>query len=302
MNVFYHPCIIAEFNNSRIRILGKPITQHIEWIKIGIYMFFPIFQGIRIPVLILLIISCSPMLLVAEQCPKYNRSEYGGWIDIDGDCQRTRSEVLIEESKTSVSFKTNRNCKVISGRWEDPFSGRTFTDPLMLDIDHVVPLREAHQSGAWKWPQDKKQQYANFLADRNHLMAVHLSANRSKGYKDPAEWLPPNESFIKEYARIWIQIKNEWGLTADQAELDALKRILGDEAGIEYPVLAEECIEGGRNPFAAPTSIATDPPVKKSKSGICHDKSSRSYIRTKSFIPFDTIEECLESGGRLPKS
>ena len=132
-------------------------------------------------------------------------------------------------------------------------------------------------------------------------MAVHLSANRSKGYKDPAEWLPPNRSFIIDYARIWIQIKNEWGLTVDKAELDALKRILGDESGIVYPVQAEECDEVARNPFSAPASIANDSPVKKSKSGICHDKRSRSYKRTKNFVSFDTIEECLESGGRLPK-
>jgi len=83
--------------------------------------------------------------------------------------------------------------------------------------------------------------------------------------------------------------------------LDALKRILGNEAGIEYPALVEECIEQGRNPFAAPSPMTTDQPVKKSKSGICHDRSSRWYKRTKDFIPFDTLEECLESGGRLPK-
>lgn len=171
----------------------------------------------------------------------------------------------------------------------------------MLDIAHVVPLREVHQSGAWKWPKEKKQRYANFLADKNHLMAVHLSANRSKGYKDPAEWLPPNESFIKDYARIWIQIKNEWELTVDRAELDALKRILGNEAGIEYPALAEECREMARNPVDAPSPMTTDPPVKKSKSGICHDRSSGWYKRTKNFLPFDTIEECLKSGGRLPR-
>ena len=242
-----------------------------------------------------------PVLVFAEQCPKYNRSDYGGWIDADGDCQRTRSEVLIEESTSPVTFQSSRNCKVISGTWNDPFSGRTFTDPSMLDIDHVVPLKEAHQSGAWKWPRNKKQQYANFLTNKRHLMAVYRSENRSKGHKDPAEWLPPNESFIKEYARIWIQIKNEWGLTADAEELRALKRILRGEVGIVYPALVEECKEVAGNPFSAPTSITSDPPVKKSRSGICHDQSSRSYKRTKSFVPFDTVEACLESGGRLPR-
>ncbi len=41
--------------------------------------------------------------------------------------------------------------------------------------------------------------------------------------------------------------------------------------------------------------------VKKSKSGICHAPSSPHYERTKNFTPFKTLDECLKSGGRLPK-
>jgi hypothetical protein len=124
-----------------------------------------------------------PTLVFSEQCPKYNRNDYGGWIDANGDCQRTRAEVLIEESTKPVTFRSSRRCKVVSGFWSDPFSGRTFTDPSMLDIDHVVPLKEAHQSGAWKWIREKKRRYANDIADKNHLMAVYRSENRSKGDK-----------------------------------------------------------------------------------------------------------------------
>ena len=46
---------------------------------------------------------------------------------------------------------------------------------------------------------------------------------------------------------------------------------------------------------------AADPPVKKSNSGICHDTKSSYYEKTKNFTPFKTIDECLKSGGRLPK-
>jgi hypothetical protein len=41
--------------------------------------------------------------------------------------------------------------------------------------------------------------------------------------------------------------------------------------------------------------------VKHSSSGICHDKSSGSFNRTKNYIPFDTIAACIDAGGRLPK-
>jgi hypothetical protein len=241
-----------------------------------------------------------PLVVSAEQCPKYDRSEYGGWIDADKDCQITRSEVLIEESVTSVTFKSGRKCVVVSGIWNDPFSGRTFSNPSKLDIDHVVPLREAHQSGAWKWSRNKKKKYANYMKNRNHLMAVFLSENRSKGYRDPAEWLPLNKDYWKTYARIWIEIKNQWGLSVDKKELDALKRILGGEIEVVYPRQTAECVEVAGNPFAAPASITDKAVVKKSKSGLCHDQSSKWYNRTKSFTAYDSVEECLSSGGRLP--
>jgi hypothetical protein len=48
-------------------------------------------------------------------------------------------------------------------------------------------------------------------------------------------------------------------------------------------------------------SLAADPDVKKSDSGICHDAKSPSYERTKKFTEFKTIDECLKSGGKLPK-
>jgi hypothetical protein len=45
---------------------------------------------------------------------------------------------------------------------------------------------------------------------------------------------------------------------------------------------------------------AADPAVKKSDNGICHDASSPSYGNTKKFTPFNSIDECLKSGGKMP--
>ena len=52
---------------------------------------------------------------------------------------------------------------------------------------------------------------------------------------------------------------------------------------------------------AADKKEAADPLVKKSDSGICHDKNSPSYERTKKFTEFKTVDECVKSGGTLPK-
>ena len=44
-----------------------------------------------------------------------------------------------------------------------------------------------------------------------------------------------------------------------------------------------------------------EPPVKMSKTGICHEKGSTYYAQTKSFTPYKTLQECLKAGGRMPK-
>lgn len=126
----------------------------------------------------------------AQDIPKYNRSDWGTrWIDADKDCQDTRQEVLIEESLIPVTFDS-KGCKVISGRWICPFTGMIITNPILLDIDHMVPLKEAHISGGWKWSKKDKISYANDLSNPLHLIAVYRGANRSKGARTPNKWMP----------------------------------------------------------------------------------------------------------------
>ncbi len=141
---------------------------------------------------------------------EYSRDDWKHWIDEDGDGQDTRQEVLIEESLIPVTF--DQKGRVKSGKWHDPYTGKYFTNPSDLDVDHVVPLKYAHDSGGHKWSAEKKMAFANELDDKNHLIAVSKSANRSKGSKSPLEWLPTNEEFIPEYISIWISIKEKWGL------------------------------------------------------------------------------------------
>ena len=64
----------------------------------------------------------------------------------------------------------------------------------------------------------------------------------------------------------------------------------------------DECVKsGGRPPAGQPAAAAAEPVVKKSDSGICHDKNSTSYGQTKKFTEFKTVDECVKSGGTLPK-
>lgn len=82
--------------------------------------------------------------------PEYQRKQWKHWSGADGDCQDTRQEVLIEESEIAVTFINSDECRVASGRWTDPYSGEVFTDPKDLDVDHMVPLRNALLSGGWE--------------------------------------------------------------------------------------------------------------------------------------------------------
>ena len=164
--------------------------------------------------------------IAPEVAAPYDRArQYGGWIDADRDCMNTRHEVLAEESLVPPVLSAN-GCKVIGGLWYGLFTGRTFTDPRQLDIDHLVPLAEAHQSGAHAWDRQTRREYANDLDNPGHLIAVHAGTNRAKGAKDPAEWLPPNESFHCAYVLAWVGVKRAWGLTADRAEAAAIARVL----------------------------------------------------------------------------
>jgi hypothetical protein len=201
-------------------------------------------MGKLIGLLALLFVNLSTVALA--DCPPYDRKDYRHWIDADGDCQNARHEVLIEESRTPVTFKTDKGCRVVSGSWSEPYSGKTITDASLLDIDHLVPLKEAHESGGFDWDADRRRDYANDLSDPNTLIAVDRGLNRQKGAGDPAEWLPPNQAYLVEYAEAWVAVKRKWGLTADAKEIAGLRKILGPAA--ELPMLAEECAGTMVNP------------------------------------------------------
>ena len=95
--------------------------------------------------------------------PPYIRSEWiGSWEDEDGDGHDTRAEVLEQESLSDVSLSSDGR-RVLAGRWVCPYTGVVFDSSSYLDIEHVVPLREAHVSGGWAWSSEKKRRYANYM-------------------------------------------------------------------------------------------------------------------------------------------
>ena len=173
---------------------------------------------------------------IRADIPEYSRSQYKHWVDDDGDCQDARQEVLILESLVEVTFESEKECRVATGQWYGAFTGAYVETPGELDIDHLVPLKNAHNSGGWAWASTQKQEYANDLVNPDHLIAVTRGANRSKGARGPEDWRPPDESYWCQYATDWTAVKMEWGLTMTQRESEATIEMLDtcpDPIGVE---------------------------------------------------------------------
>jgi hypothetical protein len=156
----------------------------------------------------------------------YQREDWPHWRESKG-CINVREEVLIRDSLDPAKLSAD-GCAVESGLWRDPYTGQVLRDPKLIDIDHMVALEEAFQSGGYDWDRDRRASYANDLSDRRTLLAVSREANRAKGSKGPEEWLPPDISYRCRYIADWISVKARWALTMDESERVAVGNILAD--------------------------------------------------------------------------
>lgn len=78
---------------------------------------------------------------------EYNRSVFRHWIDENRNCLNTRHELLKSQSTGPIT-KTEEGCRVLHGRWNDPYTGEIFLESRFVDVDHLVPLRWAWTHGA----------------------------------------------------------------------------------------------------------------------------------------------------------
>jgi hypothetical protein len=163
----------------------------------------------------------------------YQRSLFVLWIDADGDGCDTRREVLIAEAV--VAPTVGPGCSLTGGRWLSAYDGLTFTDIADLQIDHVVALAEAWDSGASSWTPARREDYANDLGEPWPLIAVSAASNQSKSDNDPADWLPPARADECPFISAWIATKARWNLNVDPREHDALAADIQNCPGSEMP-------------------------------------------------------------------
>ena len=124
---------------------------------------------------------------------------------------------------TPVTYTTSGRCTVASGRWFSYYDRVSWTLASDVDIDHMVPLAEAWDSGARSWSTATRQAYANDLGDHRSLVGVTDNVNQSKGDQDVAQWLPQYDRC--RYLREYVAVKLRWRLSVDAAEKSAMNSL-----------------------------------------------------------------------------
>ena len=192
-----------------------------------------------------------------EEQAGYDRELFSYGDPVDNRGCRTRALVLMRDSLTTAQVDPV-GCAVVAGDWYSVYDGVTWSDPAELEIDHVVALKEAWDSGAWGWTAERRSAFGNDLEDQRSLRAVTGSVNQSKSAADPSNWIPPNTEFVCSYLSDWVSIKARWGLSMDQSEYGRIRNLLSDRCP-EQTIAQWPDTPPAAPPTTAPP-VAVDPP------------------------------------------
>ena len=171
-------------------------------------------------------------LQVKGRAPKtgYTRDQFGpSWKDVDANGCDTRNDVLKRDLKSIIYRGVGEDCVILSGVLTDPYSGETIgflrgvATSSEIQIDHVVALSNAWQTGAFKLALAQRTAFAN---DPSNLLAVKGKLNSQKGDGDAATWLPPRKSYRCEYVTKQVMVKAKYGLWLTAPEKAAILKIL----------------------------------------------------------------------------
>lgn len=171
-------------------------------------------------------------LAVKGRAPRtgYSRAVFGpAWFDEDANGCDTRNDILRRDLTAATTVAGNGGCVVAGGTLPDPYSGRSEQflrgrgSSWDVQVDHVVALGNAWQTGAQAWTADRRRAYAN---DPLVLLAVDGRLNQQKGDGDAATWLPPNRGYRCAYVARQVAVKARYGLWVTPAERAAIAGIL----------------------------------------------------------------------------
>jgi len=165
----------------------------------------------------------------------YDRSSFSHWRDPDRNGCDARNDTLRRDLTNLVIKSDSNGCKVLAGLLADPYSGKNIEFVLgasLIDIDHVVALSNAWQTGAFQFTDEIRLKFAN---DPLNLLAVSASLNRQKGDGDAATWLPPTKSYRCQYVARQIAVKKKYGLWLTKPEKVEMLNLLAKCPNQEIP-------------------------------------------------------------------
>jgi hypothetical protein len=210
-----------------------------------------------------------------EPSEAYNRRyHFGSWVNdpFDQTCYNTRAKILMKTSEVPVTFKEHNRCMVDKGRWQDPYTGLVRHEARDIQIDHVVPLKNAFDSGAWTWNAEQRCLFANFMANDYHLMPVDGYENMSKGDSAPDQYLPPQRRYVCDYLRSWLKIKLIWKLEMTAPEAQSIRQAVKDYGCASDSLIMSE------------TELAKQRTATQEMQKICKRATERSKYHSQEFI------------------
>ncbi len=198
----------------------------------------------------------------------YSRDAFGlAWgADVDQNGCDTRDDVLRRDLTATTVTAGSGGCEVATGTLTDPYSSTT-TIPFTrgvdtsadVQIDHVVALSNAWQTGAFAWTPDTREQFAN---DPLNLLAVQGRLNSQKGDGDSATWLPPATGIRCAYVARQVAVKTKYRLWATPPERAATARLLTGCPGQTLPTEATSAVpppDPGADPAPPAAPVTTSP-------------------------------------------
>lgn len=241
-------------------------------------------------------------LPVKGRAPKtgYSRDQFGqAWADVDRNGCDTRNDIL-RRDLVNKSYKAGTgDCKVLSGDLPDPYTGRNIhfkrgPNSSAVQIDHVVALSNAWQTGAQKIGSDKRLTFAN---DPLNLLAVDGPTNEAKGDGDAATWLPPNKRFRCSYMARQVAVKKKYHLWVTSAEHDAIANILDSCAGQKLPTSAAiPAVKAHANAPHSKKPAATHKANRRTAPAKRHSATSKATKRAKHHAEPRSAKEDRPSG------
>lgn len=247
-------------------------------------------------------------LVIRESDPEqaYDRAAFGqAWADSDRNGCDTRNDILRRDLLGFQVKPGTQGCEVLSGTLNDRYGGEQLLFDAVtatINVDHVVSLRNAWQSGAYAWPVAERESFAN---DPLNLLATSHSMNTLKGERDASSWLPPNGAFVCEYVTRQVAVKAKYRLTLTAAEAASIAGILMNCPGQPLPL--EAAIPLAPEPSATSAAPASTVPVPfQSGAGSTTQRTTTTSTatrpptttkpptttRTSSSAPPKPVEEC----------